>query len=62
MHTATATDLLATIGRSGQLSPEALENLKLWLEDPALVEFAPEIQALVEQEAEHEAPRMTGRV
>jgi phosphoglucomutase len=51
MHTATATDLLATIGRSGQLSPEALENLKLWLEDPALVEFAPEIQALVEQDA-----------
>jgi phosphoglucomutase len=49
MHTATATDLLTTIGRSGQLSPEAMENLKLWLEDPALVEFAPEIQALVEQ-------------
>jgi phosphomannomutase len=48
MHTATATDLLTTIGRSGQLSPEAMENLKLWLEDPALVEFAPEIQALVE--------------
>src|SRR5438105_4136704 len=49
MHTATATDLLTTIGRSGQLSPEAMENLKLWLEDPALVEFAPEIQALVKQ-------------
>jgi phosphomannomutase len=49
MHTAAAHDLLATIGRGGQLSPEALENLKLWLEDPALVEFAPEIQALVEQ-------------
>jgi len=49
MHTATANDLLATIRRSGQLSPEALENLKLWLEDPALVEFAPEIQALVGQ-------------
>jgi phosphoglucomutase len=49
MHTATATDLLATIRRSGQLSPEALENLKLWLEDPALAEFGPEIQALVEQ-------------
>jgi phosphomannomutase len=49
MHTATANDLLATIRRGGQLSPEALENLQLWLEDPRLVEFAPEIQALVEQ-------------
>jgi phosphomannomutase len=49
MHTATANDLLATIRRGGQLSPEALENLQLWLEDPTLVEFAPEIQALVEQ-------------
>ena len=50
MHTATAHDLLATIRRGGQLSPEALENVQLWLEDPTLVEFAPEIQALVEQD------------
>ena len=49
MHTATANALLATLRRGGQLSPEALGNLQLWLEDPTLAEFAPEIQALVEQ-------------
>jgi phosphoglucomutase len=49
MHTATATDLLATLQRHGQLSPEALANLKQWLEDPSLAEFQPEIQALVDR-------------
>ena len=48
MHTAAATDLLATIQSRGRLSPEALQNLKQWLEDPTLVEFRSAIQALVE--------------
>jgi phosphoglucomutase/phosphomannomutase len=48
MHTAATTDLLAAIESRGRLSPEALQNLKLWLEDPALAEFRPEIQTLVE--------------
>jgi phosphomannomutase len=48
MHTTAATDLLGTIQSRARLSPEALQNLKLWLEDPALAEFRPEITALVE--------------
>ena len=47
MHTAT-TDLLATIASRGQLSAEALQNVKHWLEDPGLAEFAPQIQTLVD--------------
>ena len=49
MRTATANDLLATIDASGQLSPEALAKVKLWLEDPSLAEFTPHIQSLVER-------------
>src|SRR6266851_4963157 len=48
MHTAAATNLFATLQSRGHLSPEALQNLKLWLEDPALAEFRPEIQTLVD--------------
>jgi phosphoglucomutase len=48
MHTAAAADLLATIQSRGRLSPEALENLKLWLEDPTLAQFRAEIQTLVD--------------
>jgi phosphoglucomutase len=48
MHTAAPTDLLATIQRQGRLSREALNNLKQWLEDPSLAEFAPPIQSLVD--------------
>src|SRR5207253_4717522 len=44
MHTAAATDLISTIQRRGRLSPEALQNIALWLEDPGLSEFRPEIQ------------------
>jgi phosphomannomutase len=51
MHTAAATDLFATLQSRGHLSPEALENLKLWLEDPSLTEFGPAIRALVDQGA-----------
>src|SRR5438270_3227108 len=51
MHTAAATDLLSTLQRRGRLSPEALQNITLWLEDPGLSEFRPDIQALVEQDA-----------
>src|SRR5438105_4378482 len=47
MHTAAATDLISTLQRRGRLSPEALQNITLWLEDPGLSEFRPEIQALV---------------
>src|SRR5438105_5829970 len=50
MHTAAATDLISTLQRRGRLSPEALQNITLWLEDPGLSEFRPEIQALVEAE------------
>ena len=50
MHSAAANDLLATIRGRAQLSPEALENIRLWLEDPALLEFTPQVQALVERE------------
>jgi phosphomannomutase len=49
MHTAAATDLLATLQRQGKLSPEAQANLKHWLEDPELAEFRPDIQSLVER-------------
>ncbi len=48
MHTAAATDLLANVQRQGKLSPEALDNLKLWLDDPALSDFSSEIKALVD--------------
>jgi phosphoglucomutase len=48
MHTAAAADLLTTIQQGAHLSTEALANVKLWLEDPNLAEFQPEIQALVE--------------
>src|SRR5438270_781603 len=50
MHTAAATDLLSTLQRRGRLSPEALQNITLWLEDPGLSEFRPDIQALIEAE------------
>src|SRR5437899_1746937 len=50
MHTAATTDLLAAIQSRGNLSTEALHNLKLWVEDPALAEFRPEIQALVDRD------------
>src|SRR5438105_2610638 len=50
MHTAAATDLISTLQRRGRLSPEALQNITLWLEDPGLSEFRPEIQTLVEAE------------
>jgi phosphomannomutase len=46
MHTAAA-DLLENIQAAGRLSPEALENLKLWLEDPSLAEFQAQIKSLV---------------
>jgi phosphoglucomutase/phosphomannomutase len=49
MHTAAATDLLSTLQRQGHLSPEALSNLKQWLEDPALADFQPAIQSLVDR-------------
>jgi phosphomannomutase len=49
MHSAAATDLFATLQSRGHLSPEALQNLKQWLDDPSLAEFRPEIQALVER-------------
>src|SRR5205807_2134933 len=49
MHTVAAADLLASLQQQARLSPEALHNLQQWLEDPSLTEFAPEIQALVEQ-------------
>src|SRR4051794_27437864 len=49
MHTAAATDLLPTLQRQGHLSPEALANLKQWLEDPSLAEFKPKIQGLVDR-------------
>src|SRR5216683_4234407 len=48
MHTAAATDLFAKLETRGHLSPEALQNVKQWLEDPSLAEFTPEIQALVD--------------
>ncbi len=51
MDTVAATDLLTTLQRQGHLSPEALANLKQWLEDPSLADFQPDIQALVEQSA-----------
>ncbi|HEY2593291.1 MAG TPA: phospho-sugar mutase, partial [Chloroflexota bacterium] len=40
MHTAPATD---------QLSPEAMANLKLWLEDPSLAGFRSAIQSLIDR-------------
>jgi phosphomannomutase len=49
MDTVAATDLLSTLQRQGQLSPEALANLKQWLEDPSLADFRPGIQSLVER-------------
>ncbi|HEX8967438.1 MAG TPA: phospho-sugar mutase, partial [Chloroflexota bacterium] len=51
MHTAASSDLLATVRRAGQLSPEALDNVNLWLADPTLAEFTPAIRALVEAAA-----------
>ncbi|MBV9600478.1 MAG: phospho-sugar mutase, partial [Chloroflexi bacterium] len=48
MHSVAATDLLTSLQRQAQLSPEALANLKQWLEDPSLAEFRPEIQSLVD--------------
>ena len=48
MHTAAASDLLATIQSRGRLSPEALANMKAWLEDPSLAEFRDEIRELVD--------------
>src|SRR5437762_14197485 len=48
MHTAAATDLLATIKNRGRMSAEALQSVTQWLEDPTLAEFKPEIQALVD--------------
>jgi phosphoglucomutase len=50
MHTAAATDLLATIRNRSQLSAEALANISLWLEDAALAEFAPQIRELVDRD------------
>ena len=49
MHTAAATDLLASLQRQARLSPEALANIKQWLEDPSLAEFTSDIQALVDR-------------
>src|SRR5690348_9662068 len=46
MHSAAA-DLLEHIQAAGRLSPEALENLELWLQDPSLAEFQPQIKQLV---------------
>jgi len=48
MHSVAATDLLTSLQRQAQLSPEALANLKQWLEEPSLAEFRPEIQSLVD--------------
>ena len=45
-HTAAATDLLTRL--RGHLSDEALDNVKLWLEDESLAEFRPRIQALTQ--------------
>jgi phosphoglucomutase len=49
MHTAAGTNLFASVQRQAKLSPEALDNLKQWLEDPSLAEFTPDIQALVDR-------------
>jgi phosphoglucomutase len=46
--TTVAADLLASIRQKGKLSPEALQNLQQWLEDPTLAEFAPAIQVLAD--------------
>jgi len=45
-HTAAATELLNRL--DDRLSDEAVENIKLWLEDPSLAEFRPQIQALID--------------
>src|SRR5581483_6463286 len=47
MHTAAATDLLSAA--QNHLSREAMDNLKLWLEDPSLAEFQTDIRALVDR-------------
>jgi phosphoglucomutase len=44
-----ALDVLSNVESAGRLSPEALENLRLWLTDPSLAEFGSEIRALVDQ-------------
>ncbi len=46
-HTPAATELLTRL--DGRLSDEALDNLKVWLEDPSLAEFRPQIGALVDK-------------
>src|SRR5579859_1729523 len=51
MQPTLAQDLLHVIRRSAKLSPEALSNLVVWLQDPSLVGFSPEIQALVSRGA-----------
>ncbi|MBV8716236.1 MAG: phospho-sugar mutase [Chloroflexi bacterium] len=47
--TTVAADLLASLKQQGRLSSEALHNVQLWLEDPSLAEFTPEIQSLAER-------------
>src|SRR6476646_4339821 len=44
-------DLLQIIRSSRRLSAEALGNLEAWLQDPSLVDFTPDIQALVDRQA-----------
>src|SRR5579864_8199837 len=39
----------SAVQRAGKLSPEALANVKLWLEDPTLAEFHGPIQELVDR-------------
>lgn len=49
MHAALSESLLAVARAAGKLSPEALNNLQLWLADATLAEFIPQIRELVDR-------------